>query len=127
MDFIVDILIEFYNALGMPFKFARKFFTNNQRLAHSASKLDANQIYAFLSNEKLRDFINSLKKGRHLLFTPKKVKAGFVGWSVGILNENMKYLDNTSVFIEETAIPEEVKCLCGKLFIINNYKNYTSV
>lgn len=43
MEEIFDILIGFYNGLGMPYKFVRKFFVNNVALYESSYKLNSDE------------------------------------------------------------------------------------
>lgn len=121
MEEIINILIGFYNSLGMPFKFARKFFINNKELVDTSymlNSLEANELIGNCLPIKKAVYSHIMNATGYLVFQRKKVKAGYYGWGVIVLNKNKKYTNNYSVFCEEASFPEKFNYLLTQNFSI---------
>lgn len=119
MEEIFDILIGFYNSLGMPYKFARKFFTNNAALYESSYKLSTDEIDDFIQScAPLKKALDLHKSSGFLVFQRKNTKKGIYAWGVTVLSNEKKYRTNWSFFCEETDYPMKYSYLLTKIFSI---------
>lgn len=119
MEEIFDILIGFYNSLGMPYKFVRKFFTNNAAFYESSYKLNSDETADFIQScVPLKKALALHKSSGFLVFQRKKTKKGIYAWGVTVLSNEKKYRTNWSFFCEETAFPVKFSHLLTKTFSI---------
>lgn len=117
MEEIFDILIGFYNGLGMPYKFVRKFFVNNVALYESSYKLNSDEAQEFINScAPLKKSLTLHNLDAFWVFQRKKTKNGIYAWGITVLSTEKKYRTNWSVFCEKSDFPTKFIYLLTRNF-----------
>lgn len=122
MEEIINILIDFYNGLGMPFKFVRRFFVCNKSLLGSSYQLNIEETNGLIKECGMKEQIRKLldnPKTTFLVFQRKRVRNGLYGWGVLLLDANGHYLTNKSVFCESNKYAQQYNYLLSRNFVIS--------
>lgn len=99
MDFIIDVLIDFFKTLGLPYRTINMFFKDYRSLFESAKELSDTDLQKFKEHTNLVAEIGRNKNCySYLLFIPKKNLKNKIGWNVIGLNEFMKNKFEFSLF-----------------------------
>lgn len=120
MDFIIDILLDFFRALGLPYRTVNVLFKDYRSIYGSAKDLSNSELQILKDSTALTGELNRVaKRYAHLLFVPKKTARGKIGWNVIGLNKSQRNVFEFSLFCDDAANMSEFKNIALRCSISN--------
>ncbi len=103
MDFIIDVLIDFFKTLGLPYRTINMFFKDYKSIYYAAKELSNSDLQKIIEHTNLAAEMERKKNDySYLLFIPKRNLKDKIGWNVVGLNKFMKNKFEFSLFCDST-------------------------